>query len=119
MDQRTRKYMAKLGRKGGKVRSERLTSSRRQELARLAANTRWSKYKLAAKVDAATAEDVEKATALFRSVVTGGTGAWSPADIDRMFLDCLDRDGSVTGGPVVSPVRVGVPAGESSEVEGW
>jgi hypothetical protein len=93
MDQRTRKYMAKLGRKGGRVRSERMESSRRRELARLAANTRWGKYKLAVTVPAATPEAVLEAERFW-------TAPW-------------------TGTPVQSPVRVSAPPGDSSEAEGW
>jgi hypothetical protein len=92
MDKRVSRYMAKLGRKGAKVRSERMTPSRRQELGRLAANTRWGKYRLEVKlIRDMTPEEL--------------------AETERVWSVPWE------GGPVASPVRVEVPVGEAGTAQ--
>jgi phage gp16-like protein len=45
-----RKYLASLGRKGGKARTQQMTAAERKALARKAAQARWGKRKAAEEI---------------------------------------------------------------------
>jgi hypothetical protein len=47
LSRETRKYLASLGRKGGRARTDQMTAAERKELARKAVKARWAKQKKA------------------------------------------------------------------------